>query len=153
MALFMPSPAVTELVKNASPLFFAEMQARERAYESSNVRQKPDPRMVLGEQVIGRIAMIRRNAAFDGPNTITLAEVGHGNFDPRFFNLFLDYTRISPEGPNFDRIMVGLASDLCEWVKKDSDTARELGLDVNETDAGNYILLKCQRLMPTLEPR
>src|SRR5690348_1349137 len=85
MALFQPSTDLTRMVLEVSPPFSSEMRFRKEMSGSASFRLPDTARKVLGEQVVGRIAMLGRHIAVDEPgNIIQLAEVDDGELDGRF---------------------------------------------------------------------
>lgn len=153
MPLFLPDAKVTEMIYNASPAFASEMNARKQVSGSADYYLEDEAPAVLGEQVIGRIAMLSRHVALAEPGAIVrLAEVEHGHFDPRFRNSLLSYLRLSSQEPNLARILVGLSQGLFAWIEEDSETANSLGLSAKEDDAGQFIFLACKRQKPALPP-
>lgn len=144
MSMFCPSTSLTKMVLEVSPQLSSEMRLRKQMSESASFRLPETARKVLGEQIIGRIAMLSRHVAIDEPGKVIRFAEAEGKFDARFNNSLLGYLQISGDDSVSVKLMAELSGELYEWIREDKE-AGALGLSVEKSKDGRFILLTCRR--------
>jgi hypothetical protein len=151
MTLFKPNIAMVHSIVEASPSFAWEMRVRtlmEHPNEETDIDWEK-AKSVLGEQIVGRIAMVARDVACVRPESKILFSDAAGNIDPAWAKSFFAYLHLSPKTKVAAEIRINLIKDLTGWAQKHSQDAQEIGLTL---DGKGQLHLLCQRLRPVLDP-
>lgn len=151
MTLFKPSSAVVQKIAKVSPSFAWEMRARTRM-EHPREETEIDwelAQSVLGEQIVGRIAMVARDVACARPGSKILFADSSGHIHSAWGRSFFAYLQLASKTTAAQEIRGALAKELTGWVKKHSPDAAILGLSL---EGKGRLYLLCERLEPVLDP-
>jgi hypothetical protein len=152
MVRFQPSLSLAQRVAEASPSFAWEIQARGAMKDAEQMPalDGDKAREVLGEQIIGRVAMLARDRACARPGRIIPFVERSGTLNRDWETGFFGYLKITPSSKAAEDIRTLLIRDLTEWVKSHGEDAGEIGLSLGSK--GELLRLLCRPLKPVLEP-
>lgn len=145
---FAVSLAAANLALQASPDFAKEMATR-KFLNGEHYAVAEEAALVLGEEILGRIVMLRRHLAIDAPNAvIPLADAREGRFHPQLLESLRGYLNIPANNPYLTDIVPQITRDLASWVEKNTERADRLGLMI--CDEAGRVFLRCERLAITI---
>lgn len=145
---FSVSSTAATLALQASPDFAKEMATR-KFLNGEHYEVTEEAAFVLGEEILGRIVMLRRHLAIDAPNSvIPLADAREGRFHPQLLESLLGYLNIPANNPYLTDIVSQITRDLASWVESNTVRAERLGLLIR--DEAGRVFLRCERLAITI---
>jgi hypothetical protein len=105
-------------------------------------------REVLGEQVIGLLAMLGRHQACRNPDSRLTVTSGDG-FPPEVARALTKQLALLRKHPRYPDLMRSLAADLRGWALSQPTQAKALEL---KADPEGNLVMTCRPLTPVLEP-